>query len=150
MRRSIIAVLTIVAFLLPSFGTTVAAQGNAGEEGAFNHEECDVSGEITSCWESVGEFHSVATPSGNYMSIVNVPWACLTQTITATGAVVYHQCYTFQEIYISKRGEGQVEHARDIAEFTEDGVTYCYGYRFQEANGQLQYVKWVGGMDEEC
>lgn len=150
MRRHIIAVLTFLALLLPSFGATAAAQGAQVEGGASNYYECEQSGSITSCWDVITVTRRVVTPSGNHRSMVNVPRACLTQTNTATGEVVYHQCYVFQEFVLFKGDAMHIEHARDITVVTEDGETFCYGFLFHEANGQLQVLITMEGTGKEC
>jgi hypothetical protein len=138
MRRPLIAVLTLFALLLPSLGMTAAAQGAQVVGGASNTYECEDSGSIRSCWDVITQTREVATPSGNHRSMVNVPRACLTQTDIGTGEVVYHQCYVFQEFVLFKGDEMHIEHARDITVVTEGGATFCYGFLFHEANGQLQ------------
>jgi predicted adenine nucleotide alpha hydrolase (AANH) superfamily ATPase len=129
---------------------TAAAQGAQVVGSTVNTYECEDSGSIRSCWDVISETREVATPSGNYRSMVNVPRACLTQTDIATGEVVYHQCYVFQEFVLTKGDETQVEHARDITVVTEDGATFCYGFLFQAANGQLRVLIWIEGTGDEC
>jgi hypothetical protein len=150
MRRPLIVALTLNSLLLPSFGTTAVAQGAQVDGGTANYYGCEESGSTTSCWDVIVQSRFISTPSGTGRSMVNFPRACLTQTDTATGEIVYHQCYVFQEFFMAGENGMYMEHARDIVVATQDGVTYCYGFLFQEANGVNQVNITYRGTGEEC
>lgn len=95
----------------------------------------------TLCVDSKGERNTTVTPSGN--TSVEANGTDTYTTIDPTAVVQRVFTYDFHQHDLIKSGVVQESQSKTIATFTQGGNTYCFGYNYHFANGQVQIDELV-------